>query len=56
MNGTSKSDSLDEFVPVCFDLTPDRIVHRKSMEFIMDFVLPRLRGRPVLELGAGDEI
>jgi trans-aconitate methyltransferase len=56
MSGHSKADALDEFLPVYFDLTPDRIVDRKSMEFILEFVLPRIRGNRVLELGAGDQI
>jgi len=56
MNQDSRTDALSKFLPVYFDLTPDRIVDRKSIEFVADFVLSRIHGNRILELGVGDQI
>jgi trans-aconitate methyltransferase len=56
MTTDNKADALSRFLPVYFDLTPDRIVDRKSIEFVADFVLSRIHGDRILELGVGDQI
>ena len=34
--------------------TPDRKVDQKLLELVSDYVIPRLRGERILELGVGD--
>ena len=36
--------------------TPDRIVDKKIFEFVSDFIIPRIQGDDLLELGVGDQI
>ncbi len=47
---------LDSFKQEYMTLTPDLVVDQTVREFICDFVLPRLEGPRVLELGVGDQI
>ena len=51
----TKAD-LDRFYDEYIQPTPDRAVDRKLMDFISDYVIGRLEGTRVLELGVGDQI
>jgi len=56
MNRDGRAYALNTFLPVYFDLTPDGIVDRKPIDFVADFVLPRIDRNRILELGVGDQI
>ena len=51
----SKGD-LESISTEYLEPTPDRVVDQRIFELISDFVIPRLDGRRVLELGVGDQV
>jgi trans-aconitate methyltransferase len=47
---------LDRNAVEYLEPSPDRAVDQKVIAMVADYVLPRLRGRRVLELGVGDRV
>lgn len=53
---TDTKADLDGFYDEYIQPTPDRVVDRKLLDFISDYVIGRLEGTRVLELGVGDQV
>ena len=51
-----KKKEIDAFKDIYLKPTPERKIDQKRVELTADFILPKLKGESILELGVGDQI
>ena len=51
-----KKENLNKYKEIYLKPTQERVVDQKRMKLVADYILPKLKGNRVLELGVGDQI